>query len=468
MKSQSDSDSEEGSESGSDGDDDHDHGEEEEDDDDDHQHSDSGEEDSDSASEHGSDSATLRSPDTQVVSNVDSGNISGQHHAEHVEDVSQTASEAAEEQTQGTEGEQHATDDLPIFPLTLFLVSNVVKDSSGSLQDLRLTPLAYTVKPDATIFSFQLYGNQFVANVPTAYASKKDSMTSLNSDKLSTSILDLPTLRYLLFAIPPDADYIRRTQFRGRCPANCHSGWLSSITQLHGMVKDYTVPSALPNEPAVCPACIGIDLMKAHQDLRAELETFSHIADMGRIVEFYFNLAPRRAELGYEFNQFDERQWGFLFDDMLSDDEDDGGAHDGQYEQWDEALDPNNGARLRPATDATIKALPVVAYADVKKEEDVRCVVCCEEFKDEQYIVLLPCKHFLCVGECTEHWLKQVDNCPICRARLPAPERSQASDGDDEDEDEQADEASVHEEAGEGATIDQDGDTAMAGVVYST
>lgn len=103
---------------------------------------------------------------------------------------------------------------------------------------------------------------------------------------------------------------------------------------------------------------------------------------------------------------------------MVSDDDEDGGD-DGRYEVWDEATDPSNGASLHPASDATIKSLPVKKYAEVKTEEDAQCVVCREEFKDEQLIMQLPCKHFFCEDGCTVQWLKQHDACPLCRARVP-------------------------------------------------
>ena len=103
---------------------------------------------------------------------------------------------------------------------------------------------------------------------------------------------------------------------------------------------------------------------------------------------------------------------------MVSDDDEDRGD-DGRYEVWDEATDPANGAILHPASDATIKSLPVKTYAEVKTEDDAQCLVCREEFKDEQLVMQLPCKHFFCEDGCIVQWLKQQDNCPGCRARVP-------------------------------------------------
>jgi hypothetical protein len=103
---------------------------------------------------------------------------------------------------------------------------------------------------------------------------------------------------------------------------------------------------------------------------------------------------------------------------MVSDDDEDDGDN-GRYETWDEATDPSNGAILHPASDATLKALPVKKYAEVKMEDGVQCVVCREEFKDDQLIMQLPCKHYFCEDGCAVQWLKQQDTCPVCRARVP-------------------------------------------------
>lgn len=107
-------------------------------------------------------------------------------------------------------------------------------------------------------------------------------------------------------------------QFQPACTtATCQDGWLASIADLQAVATDYTVPTSLPHEP-VCPTCIGADLMKEHQSLRAEVEAFTFV-DLGRVVEFTGRLNVRRTALGYEFKQLDEREWGYHFDDMLSD-----------------------------------------------------------------------------------------------------------------------------------------------------
>ena len=63
---------------------------------------------------------------------------------------------------------------------------------------------------------------------------------------------------------------------------------------------------------------IGTALMKEHQDLRATLEASSFV-DLEQVVEFIGRLNFQRTALGYSFEQLDEREWGYYFDDMVSD-----------------------------------------------------------------------------------------------------------------------------------------------------
>ena len=158
-------------------------------------------------------------------------------------------------------------------------------------------------------------------------------------------------------------------------------------------------------------------------------------------------------------------KWGYLFDDMVSDDDEDGGD-DGRYEVWDEATDLSNGAILHPASDATIKSLPIKKYAEVKTEDGAQCVVCREEFKDDQSIMQLPCKHYFCEDGCTVQWLKQHDNCPVCRARVPPAVEDSGKKGIDEDVNELDAHAGTEQEQDDAArdhvvSTDRDDDVTM-------
>lgn len=177
------------------------------------------------------------------------------------------------------------------------------------------------------------------------------------------------------------------------------------------------------------------------------------VADMGVIVEFLGRVNPRRRELGYPFEQFDEREWGFgEFDDMLSDDDGDGGAGDGRWEQWEEALDPNSAVQTRPASAATIASLPRKLFESIKQDKEdelANCKVCLDKFEDGAVTVELPCGHTYYHEDCIEQWLKQFDNCPTCR-RVVTP-------GTESKDESQA----TQEGAADSGAVDMDGDDAL-------
>lgn len=347
-------------------------------------------------------------------------------HAEHIEDVDVAEQSANDDQDGASNASDQSQQSEPTsYPPTMFLVCEVTKDSEGEIKTIILVAVDYSITPDPQCKddSYQLYGKQCVANTSTARLSELVSTATKPNDQATPSNFGRPG--DFTYTARPTADEIRRLLFNSTCPASCDSGWLSSITALQGMVKNYTIPTTTPNVPAICPSCVGIDLMKEHQQLRAELEAFHRVANFSSIIEFYTRLNPRRRQLGYAYNQFDERDWGYYFDDMLSDEGDDeedgspGPNGNDRFQHWTEAIDPSNGARLRPASQATIDALPVKPYADVKVDDDAFCVVCHDPYQDEKLVVVLPCKHFFC-EECGKQWLRSYDSCPACRARVPA------------------------------------------------
>jgi hypothetical protein len=326
------------------------------------------------------------------------------------------------------------------------LVTGVTKDLDGVITNVDIVGLEYSARPNNRTRSYQIYGNQCVANLPpdskpaklrTGYASGFDFM-------LCTKGLSLNTFGHMpeqIFTVAPTGDDVRRLMHLGECPAGCDEGFLASVDELHGMVKDYTVLTSNADMHAVCPACVGIDLMKEHQGFRAEIENFLQVANLEAVLDFYGRLNLRRAQLGYPFQQFDEREWNFLFDDMISEDEAEGS--EGGYQPWDEANDPNGDVVPRPTSQKIIDSLQVTKYAVVKVDDDTQCIVCCEQFKDEQLVVTLPCKHIFCQGSCILEWLKNNDSCPLCRAHVSGKDDNKAFDSTNDDEmlNEEADKA---------------------------
>jgi hypothetical protein len=266
------------------------------DDNDNDEQSDSDDEESESESGAITPRATGVQGNHTVVVNTD--------HAEHIEDVSRVDSASPDtnqyRMLRPARDSEHDNTDQHL--VTVYLVVKVTKNSKGAVDDLSLVPLEYSAYAGVSPDTFQLYGKQCVPSFYTGGTTDQSSQ----SEKEFISIRDLPGGGTLEFTVSPQGDLVRSVLFEDECPA-CDNGWLDCITRLGGMVKDYTIPTSLPNEPTVCPSCIGIELMKEHQDLRAELEAFSRISDFGAIVAFHGRLAARRSELDYEFEQFDER-----------------------------------------------------------------------------------------------------------------------------------------------------------------
>lgn len=397
------------------------------------------------------DSATPRPGETQTSS----ATAVATEHAEHIEDVDDDVEYRA------LRADASKRSSVTDWPVTVYMVLRVAKTSKGAIKDIFIASLKYGMQADASALSFHLYGKECVASSRASSAANKPSREDLDQ---AIKICNLPGGESLTFTVSPSGDLVRRVIMDRECPA-CDQGWLPCITELSGMVKDYNIPTTRTNEPVVCPSCVGIDLMKEHQDLRAELEAFHRVSDIGNILDFHTRLMVRHRELRYGFEQFDERKWGYLFDDMVSDDEE-GGGDDGRYETWDEATDPSNNVILQPASDATIKSLPVKKYVEVKTEDEAQCVICCDKFQDNQLVIQLPCKHFFCEDGCTVQWLKQHDTCPVCRAKVPAVEEGNGDGSDDDDhEDDDSDGSESDDEQEEhDATIDRDDDVTMLDV----
>jgi E3 ubiquitin-protein ligase RNF115/126 len=73
-----------------------------------------------------------------------------------------------------------------------------------------------------------------------------------------------------------------------------------------------------------------------------------------------------------------------------------------------------------PASKQVIDRLPLrkVSKEIICKEGIQECSVCKEEFKEEEDVKEMPCKH-LFHNDCLLPWLKQHNSCPTCRFELP-------------------------------------------------
>ncbi|AAF87040.1 E3 ubiquitin-protein ligase MPSR1 [Arabidopsis thaliana] len=67
-----------------------------------------------------------------------------------------------------------------------------------------------------------------------------------------------------------------------------------------------------------------------------------------------------------------------------------------------------------PASKASIDAMPIVEIDGCEGE----CVICLEEWKSEETVKEMPCKHRF-HGGCIEKWLGFHGSCPVCRYEMP-------------------------------------------------
>ena len=302
-------------------------------------------------------------------------------------------------------------------------VTNHVSDNSKII-DTHLRKLTYQ-RPGEMLESgsYHIFGNAIVPQgAPPAV---------LHGEELESLIgilCSYPGREYSV-NLNPTGDSIRRTVFYNHCPAACNLGFLDDQYDLRDLIND-AIPTFQPYRP-ICPACMGIDLLNEQLTLRGLVD--AHDFDLGLAVEYNGRLNVRRRELGLPFAQFDEREWGYRFDDMLDDNDD---ANTEQYEDFEEAMDPNANPKTRPASLAMITALPRKYFAHVTKKvggSDAGCAICLNgPYEPQNPVVELPCGHVYDEG-CLVAWLAQYDNCPKCRASVSEMLAKKAAEEEKED-----------------------------------
>ena len=340
----------------------------------------------------------------------------GQHEAQNLhEQLHDEAVEDRDDVSVESEGNNQADGSGIFSTAEIYYVHALTKDVDGKITDVTLCLLVYSSQAEEVDFpTYRIFGTDVESRVGASRALEAEGTSSKS---IKDAVTDVEGRKHD-FYLNPTGDHIRNFVFHGRCPARCNRGWIATQEEMHAMVENDIV-TVSPHSP-VCPVCIGKNLMQEHQSLREMLEA-SHFVDIGFVVEFYGRLNPRRRLLGYGFKQFDEREWGYYFDDIPSEnDEEVDGGHDG-YEYWEEAMDPSNNAVLHPASTTTIAALPRKFFAEVSVNSGVvECHVCQEKFSDDVMVIELPCRHFFCEGGCVENWLMSYDTCPTCRKKVPA------------------------------------------------
>lgn len=81
----------------------------------------------------------------------------------------------------------------------------------------------------------------------------------------------------------------------------------------------------------------------------------------------------------------------------------------------------NNNIRFRPASKVMVGSLSRKVYDTEDKvlsSDSTRCVICLEEFKNRERLVILPCGHGF-DERCIVDWFQTSHVCPLCRFELP-------------------------------------------------
>lgn len=342
------------------------------------------------------------------------------YEAEEIDDEEDEGEGESENEDEASEDDIDEEDEVPtrLVSRGLFVVLALINDSEDDellITDIHLRKLTYQNRgEEANINTYRIFGN--VITLHDGPATVVDGVEVEILAEITTSqpdhIFDL--------ILNPSGDHIRNTIFNHRCPARCTNGWQPDQATLQDLLSDDL--EQLPHYRPLCPVCIGKELLDEQTLLRGILANMGMV-DIGLVVEFIGRLNPRRRSMGYSFYQFDEREWGYGFDDMLdeSGSEDTHEDEDGieRFEHWDEAMDPNANPKTRPASKATVAALPRKRFAEVaRKEVGAFCAICHEGgFGEESRVVELPCGHVYDEG-CLEAWIREYDNCPQCRATV--------------------------------------------------
>lgn len=82
------------------------------------------------------------------------------------------------------------------------------------------------------------------------------------------------------------------------------------------------------------------------------------------------------------------------------------------------ALNYQGPSGAPPASESAVRSLPrrKITEEDVAREET--CPVCLEQYKLEEEMCGMPCDHSFHT-DCLIPWLRNHNNCPICRLELP-------------------------------------------------
>jgi len=80
-------------------------------------------------------------------------------------------------------------------------------------------------------------------------------------------------------------------------------------------------------------------------------------------------------------------------------------------------LEDNMGNVNKGLNKNQIDKLPDVKYDKNKYSENYQCIICMEEFENNENVKLLPCDHIF-HNNCIKQWLLKQKTCPFCKAEI--------------------------------------------------
>ena len=80
-------------------------------------------------------------------------------------------------------------------------------------------------------------------------------------------------------------------------------------------------------------------------------------------------------------------------------------------------LEDNMGNVNKGLNKNQIDKLPDVKYDKNKYSENYQCIICMEEFENNENVKLLPCEHIF-HKNCIKQWLLKQKTCPFCKAEI--------------------------------------------------
>ena len=83
-------------------------------------------------------------------------------------------------------------------------------------------------------------------------------------------------------------------------------------------------------------------------------------------------------------------------------------------EEVDDEIEDDYDDYRQPLDEEIIDSLPIVKIKDINKLDEDKCIICMENFKENDDTISLPCIHIF-HSECIKKWLQIQDYCPICK-----------------------------------------------------